>query len=68
MMYGQLKEKHTDRIVIMTVNEIVVQGIKTLNELNEAHKGPMEQAVRACFSDLISGSWNDIRGIIKRSL
>lgn len=66
MLLGQLKEKHTDRIVIMTVTELITAGIKTMNDTD--FKGPTGAAVEACFRDIISGSWNEIRNVIKRSL
>lgn len=66
MLFGQLKEKHSDRIVIMTVTELITAGIKAMNETD--FKGPTGAAIESCFRDIISGSWNEIRNIIKRSL
>lgn len=66
MLFGQLKEKHTDRIVIMTVTELISAGLKAMETIK--FNGPTGGAIKSCFEDIKASPWNDIRGIIKRSL
>lgn len=66
MTYGQLREKHTDRIVIMAVTEIVTAGIQKLSASDL--EGPSGAAIKACLEDIKNSTWNDIRAIVKRSL
>lgn len=62
----EIKAKHGEKVLEMTVTEIVIQGIKSIEDLEV--RSPASQAVKNCFEDIRSCEWQDIRAIIKRNL
>lgn len=65
----ELKEKHSERLVNLTVTEIVLGGLARIREKDPAAEGsPLGIEVRKCFDDIDNSTWDDIRAIIKRSL
>lgn len=64
--YQEIKLKYGEKVLVMTVNEIIIQGIKAMEDLEE--KSSFAMAVKRCFEDIRSCEWQDIRAIIKRNL
>lgn len=65
----ELKEKHSERLVNLTVTEIVLGGLARIREKDRAAEGsPLGIEVRKCFDDIDNSTWDEIRAIIKRSL
>lgn len=65
-MITDLKYKHGEKVLQLTVTSIISEGIKTM--LDQDPQSPIGQAVRACLDDIIAHEWNEIRAIIKRTL
>ena len=64
-----LKEKYSERLVNLTVTEIVLGGLARIREKDPAAEGsPLGIEVRKCFDDIDNSTWDEIRAIIKRSL
>lgn len=66
MDYLSLREKHGERILNLTATDIVLAGMKALQ--GSGDKSPLAAAINACMVDINSGSWDEIRAAIKRSL
>lgn len=66
MAYLEIKAKHGEKVLAMTVNEIVIRGIKAMEAIDA--KSPSALAVKSCYEDIRSCEWQDIRAIIKRNL
>ena len=68
MNYPELKEKHGERILSLVVTDIVMQGLIRMREHPRDTKSPLGAVISSCFEDIDSGTWDEIRAAIKRSL
>lgn len=68
MNYPELKEKHGERILSLVVTDIVMQGLIRMREHPRDTQSPLGAAISSCFEDIDSGTWDEIRAAIKRSL
>ena len=68
MTITELKQKHPERIIGMTVTYIVIAGLSRIASEEGDYTTPLTADVRRCFDDINGSSWDDIRSIIKRSL
>ena len=69
MNLTELKSKHRDVVIILTVSEIVEQGVKALAARHDQEGIAGE--VAACALDIkatYDNNYNDFRNIIKRAL
>lgn len=65
----ELKEKHGERLINLTVTEIVLGGMSQIRKKDPAAEGsPLGVEVRKCFDDIDNSTWDEIRAIIKRTL
>ena len=63
----ELKKKHGERMLSMAATEIVIQGLIYCRQHEEDHT-PLGAQMASCMEDINSGSWDEIRAVIKRSL
>ena len=68
MNYPELKEKHGERILSLVVTDIVMQGLIRMREHPRDTQSPLGAVISSCFEDIDSGTWDEIRAAIKRSL
>ncbi len=68
MNYTELKTKHGERILSLVVTDIVMQGLISIREHRRDTESPLGAAINSCFEDIDSGTWDEIRAAIKRSL
>lgn len=61
-----IKTKCGERILNLTINEWVVQGMNSMKKLRPCD--PLGRAVKNCFEDITAQDWQTIRAIIKRNL
>ncbi len=66
MDYISLREKHGETILNLTATEIVLAGLKTA--LANKDKSVLAESIAKCAEDINSGTWDEVRGAIKRSL
>lgn len=65
----ELKEKHGERLINLTVTEIVLGGMSAIRKKDPTAEGsPLGVEVRKCFDDIDNSTWDEIRAIIKRTL
>ena len=65
----ELKEKYGERLVNLTVTEIVLGGMSQIRQKDpEAEGSPLGVEVRKCFDEIDNSTWDEIRAIIKRTL
>ena len=67
MDYPTIKGKHGERLLSLASTDIVLAGMKALLQEPE-EKSPLTAQVQECIRDINSGSWDEIRAVIKRSL
>ena len=68
MTYPELKDKHGERILNLVVTDIVMQGLIAVREHKRDDLSALGAVISSCFEDIDSGSWDEIRSAIKRSL
>lgn len=74
MTYSDLKEKHGERLLSRAATDIVLTGIRGLKEHLERdpeypeEKSALERELISLIDDINSGSWDEVRAVIKRSL
>ena len=68
MTITELKAKYGERIVEVTVTDIVIAGISWIATEDGDYTTPLASEIRRCFDDINASKWNDIRSIVKRSL
>lgn len=68
MTYPELKDKHGERILNLVVTDIVMQGLMAVRQRPRDEHSPLGAVISSCFNDIDSGSWDEIRSAIKRSL
>ena len=67
MGYIEIREKYGERMLSMAATDIVIQGIKYMLEHYD-ERSALGRDLKACMEDINSGSWDEIRAVIKRSL
>lgn len=67
MGYIEIREKYGERMLSMAAADIVIQGIKCMLEHYD-ERSSLGKDLKACMEDINSGSWDEIRAVIKRSL
>ena len=63
----ELREKYGERMLSMVATDIVLQGLKYMMEHYD-ERSTLGRELKACTEDINSGSWDEIRSVIKRTL
>ena len=63
----ELKEKHGERLIFMVCSDVVIQGMKYMLEHYD-ERSTLGKDCKECLKDINSGSWDEIRSVIKRML
>lgn len=67
MGFIEIREKYGERMLSMVATDIVQQGIRFLQEYYD-DRSALGKEMKACIEDINSGSWDEIRAVIKRML
>lgn len=67
MGFIEIREKYGERMLSMVATDIVQQGIRFLQEHYD-DRSSLGKEMKACIEDINSGSWDEIRAVIKRTL
>lgn len=67
MGINEFKLKYGERVLILTVNEIVKAGLDRVKAYKDSGRA-MDMTVAAVASEIEAQAWNDVRAIIKRCL
>lgn len=67
MGINEFKLKYGERVLILTVNEIVKAGLDRVKAYKDSGRA-MDITVAAVASEIEAQAWNDVRAIIKRCL
>jgi hypothetical protein len=67
MGFIEIREKYGERMLSMVATDIVLQGLRSLQERYD-DRSALGREMKACIEDINSGSWDEIRAVIKRTL
>lgn len=67
MGINEFKLKYGERVLILTVNEIVKAGLDRVKAYKDSGRA-MDMTIAAVASEIEAQAWNDVRAIIKRCL
>jgi hypothetical protein len=67
MGINEFKLKYGERVLILTVNEIVKAGLDRVKAYKDSGRA-MDITIAAVASEIEAQAWNDVRAIIKRCL
>lgn len=67
MNINDFKMKYGERVLTLTVSEIVRAGLDSVKAVGQSGRA-MDVTVAAVASEIEAQAWNDVRAIIKRCL
>ena len=67
MGFIEIREKYGERMLSMVATDVVLAGLRSLQEHYD-DRSALGREMKACIEDINSGSWDEIRAVIKRML